>query len=132
MVCTSLGSLLRPLFYFLCSNLKANPVLSRSCICFSGFQYWWLTAPPESRLQRDYVCIGLSSLGGAEVPVLRDCNDDVNVVGRWTHDPASGGGRLRHLESGKCLKLLGETSKLVMEECDGRDEGQGVNSIDIF
>ena len=26
MVCTSLGSLLRPLFYFLCSNLKANPV----------------------------------------------------------------------------------------------------------
>ena len=27
MVCTSLGSLLRPLFYFLCSNLKANPVL---------------------------------------------------------------------------------------------------------
>ena len=28
MVCTSLGSLLHPLFYFLCSNLKANPVLS--------------------------------------------------------------------------------------------------------
>ena len=28
MVCTSLGSLLRPLFYFLCSNLKANPVLT--------------------------------------------------------------------------------------------------------
>ena len=27
MVCTSLGSLFRPLFYFLCSNLKANPVL---------------------------------------------------------------------------------------------------------
>ena len=27
MVCTSLGSLLRPLFYFLCSNLKANPVI---------------------------------------------------------------------------------------------------------
>ena len=27
LVCTSLGSLLRPLFYFLCSNLKANPVL---------------------------------------------------------------------------------------------------------
>ena len=27
MVCTSLGSLLRPLIYFLCSNLKANPVL---------------------------------------------------------------------------------------------------------
>ena len=27
MVCTSLGSLLRPLFYFLCSNLKANPVV---------------------------------------------------------------------------------------------------------
>ena len=26
MVCTSLGRLLRPLFYFLCSNLKANPV----------------------------------------------------------------------------------------------------------
>ena len=26
MVCTSLDSLLRPLFYFLCSNLKANPV----------------------------------------------------------------------------------------------------------
>ena len=26
-VCTSLGSLLRPLFYFLCSNLKANPVV---------------------------------------------------------------------------------------------------------
>ena len=26
MVCTSLGSLLRPLFYFLCSNLKTNPV----------------------------------------------------------------------------------------------------------
>ena len=26
MVCTSLGSLLRPLFCFLCSNLKANPV----------------------------------------------------------------------------------------------------------
>ena len=26
MVCTSLGSLLRPIFYFLCSNLKANPV----------------------------------------------------------------------------------------------------------
>ena len=26
MVCISLGSLLRPLFYFLCSNLKANPV----------------------------------------------------------------------------------------------------------
>ena len=26
MVCTSLGSLLPPLFYFLCSNLKANPV----------------------------------------------------------------------------------------------------------
>ena len=26
MVCTSLGSLLRPLFYFLCSNLKVNPV----------------------------------------------------------------------------------------------------------
>ena len=26
MVCTSLGSLLHPLFYFLCSNLKANPV----------------------------------------------------------------------------------------------------------
>ena len=26
MVCTSLGSLLRPLFYFLCSFLKANPV----------------------------------------------------------------------------------------------------------
>ena len=24
MVCTSLGSLLRPLFYFLCSNLKAK------------------------------------------------------------------------------------------------------------
>ena len=29
MVCTSLGSLLRPLFYFLCSNLKANPVCKR-------------------------------------------------------------------------------------------------------
>ena len=28
MVCTSLGSLLRPLFYFLCSNRKAYPVLS--------------------------------------------------------------------------------------------------------
>ena len=28
MVCTSLGSLLRPLFYFLCSNLKANPVVT--------------------------------------------------------------------------------------------------------
>ena len=28
MVCTSLGSLLRPLFYLLCSNLKANPVLN--------------------------------------------------------------------------------------------------------
>ena len=28
MVCTSLGSLLRPLFYFMCSNLKANPVVS--------------------------------------------------------------------------------------------------------
>ena len=28
MVCTSLGSLLGPLFYFLCSNLKANPVHS--------------------------------------------------------------------------------------------------------
>ena len=27
MVCTSLGSLLRPLFYFLCSNVKANPVV---------------------------------------------------------------------------------------------------------
>ena len=27
MVCTSLGSLLRPLFHFLCSNLKANPVV---------------------------------------------------------------------------------------------------------
>ena len=27
MVCTSLGSLLLPLFYYLCSNLKANPVL---------------------------------------------------------------------------------------------------------
>ena len=26
MVCTCLGSLLRPLFYFLCSNLKAKPV----------------------------------------------------------------------------------------------------------
>ena len=26
MVCTSLGSLLHPLFYFLCSNLKANLV----------------------------------------------------------------------------------------------------------
>ena len=26
MVCTSLGRRLRPLFYFLCSNLKANPV----------------------------------------------------------------------------------------------------------
>ena len=26
MVCTSLGILLRPLFYFLRSNLKANPV----------------------------------------------------------------------------------------------------------
>ena len=26
MVCTSLGSLVRPLFHFLCSNLKANPV----------------------------------------------------------------------------------------------------------
>ena len=26
MVCTILGSLLRPLFYFLCSKLKANPV----------------------------------------------------------------------------------------------------------
>ena len=26
MVCTSLGSLLRPLCYLLCSNLKANPV----------------------------------------------------------------------------------------------------------
>ena len=26
MVCTKLGSLLRPLFYFLCSNLKTNPV----------------------------------------------------------------------------------------------------------
>ena len=26
MVCTSLGSLLRPLFHFLCLNLKANPV----------------------------------------------------------------------------------------------------------
>ena len=24
--CTKLGSLLRPLFYFLCSNLKTNPV----------------------------------------------------------------------------------------------------------
>ena len=30
-VCTSLGSLLRPLFYFLCSNLKANPVLNPHC-----------------------------------------------------------------------------------------------------
>ena len=30
MVCTSLGSLLRPLFYFLRSNLKANPVLTVS------------------------------------------------------------------------------------------------------
>ena len=30
MVCTSLGSLLRPLFYFLCSNLKANPVQSEA------------------------------------------------------------------------------------------------------
>ena len=28
MVCPSLGSLLRPLFYFLCSILKANPVVS--------------------------------------------------------------------------------------------------------
>ena len=27
MVCTSMGSLLHPLFYFLCSNLEANPVL---------------------------------------------------------------------------------------------------------
>ena len=26
MACTILGSLLRPLFYFLCSNLKAKPV----------------------------------------------------------------------------------------------------------
>ena len=26
MICTGFGSLLRPLFYFLCSNLKANPV----------------------------------------------------------------------------------------------------------
>ena len=34
MVCTSLGSLLRPLLYFLCSNLKANPVLLRVCHAF--------------------------------------------------------------------------------------------------
>ena len=30
MVCTSLGSLLRPLFYFLCSIQKGNPVPSLS------------------------------------------------------------------------------------------------------
>ena len=36
MGCTSLGSLLRPLFYFLCSNLKANLVLCLCCLrCFA-------------------------------------------------------------------------------------------------
>ena len=40
MVCTSLGSLLRPLFYFLCSNLKAYPVhmiLPFTCDCILHF-----------------------------------------------------------------------------------------------
>ena len=43
MVCTSLGSLLRPQFYFLCSNLKANPVLIRP---------WYLASCPLGRTMR--------------------------------------------------------------------------------
>ena len=45
MVCTSLGSLLRPLFYFLCSNLKANPV----CV---HFDYIEASRPPTCQRAR--------------------------------------------------------------------------------
>ena len=39
MVCTSLGSLLRPLFYFLCSNLKANPVAGEWRLWYA-LEFW--------------------------------------------------------------------------------------------
>ena len=86
-----------------------------------------MTSPPESRLQRDYVCIGLSS-SSPGVPVLRDC-DDADGAARWSHDPKSGA--LRHLESGKCLKVR-HTSELVAVDCDGGDEGQGGDSSDLI
>ena len=59
MVCTSLGSLLRPLFYFLCSNLKANPVVDPKCLptflCISQAAPVAVPAAPRRQSRRQQV-----------------------------------------------------------------------------